>query len=1182
MKHLLILLALFMVSLVPLQAEARTYSAHFVNASPEQVIQQLKKETGMEFVYKKDLLKHAKSPVNCDYKNLTLDQLLNRVLSINMFLAYEVIDNRVLLKSPNVNVDYVEGTIKGVVYDAEMKEPLVGATVIIDGTTHGAITDADGKFTLTKVKALNPVLTTVYVGMKPQSIKVTRENMGNVRFDLKPNTTMISEVVVTGYQDINREKMTGAATTISADKLDERYSLNLVDNLEGRVAGLSTYGGNLIIRGTGTFGAGSLPLLVVDGLPIEGSIKDLNPQDIKSVNVLKDAAAAAIYGARAANGIIVVTTKNAKNKGKIDIDFSADMTWYENKNVDYNDNFLMNAEQHVKVASEYYKWYFFESNNDIMKDQVNDPAMNIMYYEMTSSLGNQDIDLVQDAYYQLATGKISQSQLDATLEKLSKNNFAKDYADALYRRRMIQQYNLALRSSSDKSDNNIVVNFKHDNSGVINHKYDWLNVQYKGVFRLSKWLEANVSINTLYDNQRQFGYDYQVSDNPFLYSPYQPFYNEDGSVHIQYPWYSGNAKTPLQEGISDMGVNLIDEMYNNTRTTKRYNTRYHGSLLFKIFDGFTANAQFVYETGESNSQIHATEQSHAARTLKNAYAYVNSEGKVDYYTPRNGGFLQTTVTNTSAWTARGQINYQKTFGKHDVSAIAGVEFRETLSKGTKALSLGYDEQLQSSSTHTIDFGMLSQMRNSPYLWQGSLLGSFPASQFAYCYIDSSMMGLVPESRHRYGSGYANATYTYDGKYNIFGSFRKDYADVFGLNSKFRGKPLWSVGAGWNIHSETFMHDLTWINFLKLRASYGVTGNIYQGATSVMTASAGSTNKHTGLPMGSVSSPANPDLRWEQNRTVNIGLDFNLLNYRLRGALDVYIKDGRDIFNGMNLESTTGFSSIVANVASIRNKGIELSIGYDWFRANSRNDFQWSSNLTFSYNKNEVVKVENDAKSAYQLISTPFKTGYPVSAVWSYRFAKMSDEPGRRGMQLYYGDNDVLSTAPSGQSPNILEFSGQQEPKVVMGLDNSISWNGFQLGFVMAYYGGHIMRAIPLAQTFGAASGATLASYFLNAWTPENPTNVPGVGKYSSTSLGYCYNNDNMSVHDASFLKIRNVTLSYTFPDKWIKPIGINGLALRFQVNDLPCIWKANKVGVDPETLGIRKQSSYTLGLNFNI
>lgn len=334
MKKVLLALLLAVTMLVPLDLAARSYNAKFDKATPEAVINALKQETGMDFVYQKELLKEAKSPVTCNYTGLTLEQLLNRVLSVNMLLGYEVVDKTVVLKRPNINVDYVQGDIKGIVWDAEENEPLVGATVMIDGTTNITVSDADGHFTLKNVQALNPMVSAIFVGMKPASIKVTPKNQNNIRFNLETHVTMMSEVVVTGYQDIKKEKMTGSVTTVSADKLDERYTLNLLDNLEGRVAGLSTYGGKPIIRGVGTLSGSTAPLLVVDGLPIEGELEDINPYDIESVNVLKDASASAIYGARAANGIIVVTTKNAKKKGKIDIDFSANVTWYENKNMD--------------------------------------------------------------------------------------------------------------------------------------------------------------------------------------------------------------------------------------------------------------------------------------------------------------------------------------------------------------------------------------------------------------------------------------------------------------------------------------------------------------------------------------------------------------------------------------------------------------------------------------------------------------------------------------------------------------------------------------------------------------------------------------------------------------------------------------------------------------------------------
>ncbi|MCM1137834.1 MAG: SusC/RagA family TonB-linked outer membrane protein [Muribaculum sp.] len=1177
MKKVLMVLILAVSMLIPLECYARTYNAQFDKANPEEVIKTLKQETGLEFVYKKDILKHAKSPVTCNYTGLTLDQLLNRVISINMFLDYEVVDKSVILKTPNMNVDYVQGTIKGIVYDLEENEPLAGATIMVDGTTNVTVSDIDGHFTIKDVNALNPIVTCLFVGMKPASVKVTPKNQNNIRFDLETHATMMSEVVVTGYADVSKEKMTGATATISADKLDERYTLNLLDNLEGRVAGLSTYGGKPIIRGVGTLNGSTSPLLVVDGLPIEGDIEDLNPYDIESVNVLKDAAASAIYGACAANGIIVVTTKSAKKKGKIDIDFSANLTWYEKKNMDYHDNFYMNPEEQIAAESNWLEYYFFTEDGN-----KNNPTTNIMMEQMYIDGGYLNPTPLEYAYLQLASGQITRDELNRQIEQFKGNNYAQEYADALYRRQVIQQYNLALRSASENSRNNIVINYKKDNSGIINHKYDWLNISYKGSYDVAKWLTATLSINSIISDSREFGNDYSTcSSSPWKFTSYMPFYNEDGTRYRNYGWYCGNRFTLEAPAFHDLGEDPVEEMYNNTLTTHRQDMRYHADLLFKIIPGLTANAQFIYETTMTNSKQYANEQSHASRVLRNAFTVSDGKGGYKYLTPESGGFLQTTQRNGNYWTARGQLNYSRTFGKHDIAAIAGFEFRETKIKGTKALALGYDEQLQSSSTHTIDFGTLSLMNYNPdYM---SFMGGFPSNQFAFVPYLQDGMGIVPEVHHRYGSGYANATYTYDEKYNIFGSFRKDYADVFGLNSEFRGKPLWSVGAGWNIHNEEFAREFTpWLSFLKLRFSYGVTGNIFQGATSVMTASAGDINEYTNQPFGSVTSPANPDLRWEQNRTTNVGLDFSFFNYRLRGSFDFYNKVGKDIFNNLNLDPTSGFSSIVANAASIKNTGIELVASYDWFIPRARRDFSWTTSMTFSYNKNEVTDVENDATRAYQLISTPYKVGYPVNALWSYRFAGISDIEGQQGMTLFYDENGGKTTTVSNRSVECLEFSGQSDPKYIIGMDNTWKWNGISLGVVLAYYGGHKMRALPFAETFAGSYSAPMKLYFKDSWTPDNQTDIPGKDQYATISSSSQTTYANRSVHDASFLKIRNITLGYTVPEAWTRRFGVNLMTFRFQVTNPKAIWTANDLGVDPETLGIRNPSSYMVGLNLNL
>lgn len=1131
----------------------------------KQFFAEVKKQTGLNFIYSTDLA--AKLPhITVNATNRPLRQVLDEVMN-KVNCRYEIEGNIVTI-TRRMAGERVRN-VSGVVTD-ESGDPLIGVSVCIDDSKVCTITDSKGFYTL-KVPANACSLKFSYLGMSNAELRLGSGKAPLSRSIQMVTDNQLSDVVVTGYQEISKPKMTGSVTTITASKLDERYTTNIMNNLEGRVAGLSTYNGKMTIRGTSSLYAETSPLLVVDGVPVEGSIDDLNPYDIESINVLKDAAANAIYGARASNGVIVITTKNAKKAGKIDIDFSANLTVYEKKNVDYADNFYMTPAQQVDTEANYWDYYFFNNDGEV-DDPISSTAQSI-------SQGRSAVTPIQYAYYQRAKGEISEAELQSQLDALKKNNYAKDYANAVYKQRVMQQYNLSLRGRSDKFTNNLTLNYKYDNSGLINHFANQFNAQYKGSYEVAKWLTASFTLNGIYSKQREAGYDYNGSyANIWAQPAYMPFYNADGSVKGQHYWYDGDDYMTFDSPFEDLSSNPVDEYYKNTQTTRRQYMRYHGDLLFKIIDGLTANAQFVYESNRNTIDWMASQDSHVMRTMRNAYYYQTADGTIKNYVPTTGGMLRTTNTNGRYWTARGQLNYSKTFGKHDIMAIAGLEFRETKQTGSKALLLGYDDQLQTSSTHTIDFATLSTMNYAPYFFGAS--GGYPASQFVFNPYIKEGMGIVTEQHHKYASGYFNLTYTYDEKYNVFGSLRKDYADVYGLNAKFRGTPLWSVGAGWLIHNEDFMKDNKWINFLKLRASYGVTGNIYQGATSYMTASSGSLNSLTNLPYGTIESPANPNLKWEQSRTTNIGIDFGLLDNRLRGSIDYYNKVGKDIFSNRTLDPTTGFTSMFVNMASMRNRGIELQVTYDWFRAATRKGWSWTTNFTMSHNKNVITSVENPSTRAYQLTDNPYVEGYPSSALWSYRFAGISDQKGEKGQTLWYIEDGGKSHNASSKSTSIMEYSGQSEPKVIMGMDNSVRWNGFSFSILMAYYGGHMMRALAETETFGVPATA-INSYFLNAWTPENPTNTPGIGRYASTAVGSEPGYSDISIHHADFLKIRNIVFGYDFPQQWIKHLGMNRLTLRFQIDNPKYLWVANSVHVDPETLGLRNPSSFIFGLNVN-
>lgn len=1175
-KRMVVILLMTMLTLnVAAQSvKDKTVTLDMTQVTVKQFFAEVKKQTGLNFIYSAELAKSFPK-VTVKAQNRPVRQVLNEVMN-KINCTYDVEGNIVTVTRKLSGAR--TRTVSGVVKD-DTGEPLPGVSICIDDSKVCTITDVNGFYTL-KVPANACDLKYSFVGMD-NAIVHLRQGNGHMNQDVTmTSSAQLDEVVVTGYQEISRPKMTGSVTTINADALQERYTGDLASNLEGRVAGLSTYGGQLKVRGTASLYAETSPLLVVDGLPMEGKIEDLNQYDIQSINVLKDAAATAIYGARATNGVIVITTKNANKKGKIDIDFTANLSVFEKKNMNYSDNFYMTAEEQVKKESEFFDYLYSAT-----------PQMAAMYSQMLGMYGIYPTSELETAYYDWYTGKISESELNDLKTSLSKNSYAEQYADAVYRRQVMQEYNLAFRGRSDKTANNLTLNFQHNNTGVINAMDKRLTANYKGSFELAKWLTANASINAVYNKSKQMGYDYtSYAATPWSYAAYERFYNEDGSVRKLYGWYDGTNSPfyKIEDGLTDLATDPVAEHYNNVETTWRTHMRFHGELLFKPFDGFTLSTQLVYESDHIKDQTYANAESHPARVIKNAYATFDPVSKtVSFPVCENGGFLKTRNTDGQYWTARVQANYAKTFGKHAVNALAGLEFRETKTTGSNSLLLGYDDQLQSATTITTNFGDLYNMRNSPYFGTSSPVG-FAANQFAFQPYIADAMDPIIEVIHRYASGYANFTYTYNDRYNVFGSFRKDYADVYGLNAKYRGKPLWSVGGAWNIDQESFMKDVKWVNFLKLRLSYGATGNIYQGATSYMTASTGNISNYTKVPYATISSPANPNLRWEKTYTTNLGVDFSFWNNRVRGNLDYYYKNSKDVFARRQIDQTTGFSYLISNSASIVNKGIELQVTADWLRPNTRKQLGWSTSFTLSHNSNEVTDVQSPGTHAYDYTNGgAYVEGYPASGIWSYRFAGIDDGTVTHtpGTPLWYGNDDIKGHGITGHSPDILVYSGQQEPKIVMGMDNRLEWNGFSLSVMMAYYGGHVMRALTENETFGGAYiyAGPIPSYFLRSWTPDNTdTTAPGWGQYGGSALTYEDRNSDFSVRKADFLKIRNIVFGYTFPHEWLSGWGINRLALQFQVTNPCTLWKANKVNVDPETLGVRVPASYIFTLNVNL
>lgn len=1177
-----LLLCLF-IATAPLLAQNITLTIE--RASIKTILREIQTQTTYKFVYN-DALVEMEKITSLSVKASPLENVLQQLLK-NNGIAYEIKENQIILfperqaPASQTTSQQARISVRGTVVDSN-GEAIPGAYVYVKGNKDiGANTDANGAFTLNNINA-GAVLTVSFIGFKTAEVAVGGRTQ--VHIVLTEDAFALEAAVATGYQTLAREKVTGAVATVNASALQERHTINLMQNMEGRVAGLVIQGDNITIRGAGSLSAITTPLLVIDGMPTEGRMEDLNPYDIESFTVLKDAAATAIYGARASNGVIVIGTKRARESGRTSVDVSANITVYQKRNVDYADNFYLTPAQQVDMEADYLKWWFSPEST------ATDP---ITTTQNSINRGSA-ITPINYAYFQLAQGLATQSEIDALLNQLRKNNYAQEYADNALLNRTLQQYNVAVRSMTEKFQSNLVLNFRTDNSGIIHARDNRFTIFYKGEYKMTDWVALEFSVNSVLQDATagNFNTSTNSSNNPFAAPAYFRLLNNDGSFTSYNHNGYGNDYTPFNDNpaLRPMHYNALQELAYNQTKTDRQSSRFHGGLRFNIMEGLTASTQFIYEADRNNEKSYAEAESYIMRLMRNAYTIQNvnaTTGAISYtyMIPETGGKLASTNRKGDYWTARGQVDFNRTFlHKHSVNFLAGMEFRQTRNVGTRGILMGYDDQLQVSNTQ-INFQTLFDLNTTAYFYPG-----YPVRQYLYSEYISRFMSLITESFHRYASGYANLTYTYNGKYNAFGSFRRDYADVYGLDSKLRGTPLWSVGLSWNINEEDFMHAVTWVNYIKLRGSYGVTGNIYQGVTSRLTASTG-TNRITGQPMSSVTTPANPFLTWEKTTTTNIGLDFSLLSNRLRGALDFYNRKGEDVFSRRNLESTYGFTSLAMNMASLYNRGVEVAVTYDWFRPKSRDQFSWSSSLTLAHNKNKVTSVHLQATSGGQLVwpaGSPglggqFKEDYPVSALWSVQFAGLNDQ----GVKTWWADAaKERKTNAQDIDLDAVVYSGQSDPKTTAGFENTLRYKGFSLNIMAVYYAGHVMRfpsvLTPLPVASPTPSGP-MPSYLLRAWRPDNTdTDVPGSFQYRATGgTAWPDNYTDIYVVAADFFKIRNIIFGYDVPKPWLSKVGLHNATLRFQIDNPNISYIKNDVGLDPETRGVRTRTSYIFGVNFS-
>lgn len=1154
-------------------AIAQTLNASYKNQSLEEVLTDLKQKTNYNFVYQKQILAGTQ-PITATFNDASLSYILERVL-YNNGLDYEIVKETVIIKK--AERENFKKVVSGRILD-ENGEPLPGVNVRIKDTHSGVVTNVDGTFSI-PVTGEHPILVFSFIGMQNQEIRISRETQNPLIIEMRSDIAMMDEVIVTGYQNIKRENATGSYQLITSQDMDSRYTTDIVSNLEGKIPGLVSYSNGkngtgedaLTIRGVSSFQAKTSPLVVVDGLPIEGSIETVNRYDIESITVLKDASAAAVYGARASNGVIVITTKRA-NSEKLTVDVSADLTVSERQK--YDNYQWANSSQLIELE---------ELNFADVRDHYSEA------YDALQSRYNiepEKLSPIMLLMMDRQNNKISDSEYQEQINRWKKNDYRKEWQDLMLRNQLVHQYNIALRSRGKYLNSNILLNYKGNNTGMEKQRNNALNLSYKGDVNIQDILQISVGVNLIQENSKlhadQLGYK-----GMHAFAPYLSMYNEDGTPADMRAavWLEEPSLQDASLGLKSEAYNLLDEINRNFTKAHRTNLRSFIHAEVNILPELSIGARFQYEDITYKDETHYEKDSYDMRHLYNLFT-------VDgvHYLPE-GGMLGINTEEGDYYTFRTQANYAPTFReKHAIEASAGFEFRETKVRATTSTLFGYDEQTQVNTNNMMNFEKLLELNKGGVSDLGknySTVGSFPASS-AF---------LTSETLHRFYSLYFTGNYTYDRRYSVSFSWRVDKTDLFGADPEFRGRPLWSAGLSWNLNNEAFLQGNEWLDVLKLRASYGLTGNIDSSVSSFLTATLAN-SELLGEIYGTLDTPPNDQLRWEKTASWNVGIDFSLFHNRLSGSLDWYRKYSSDLLALTDLDPTTGWSSLTINNGEALNTGVELMLDGTILPAESRQDFGIHASLSFAYNKNEVKKITHEEPSGLSALQS-LHEGNPVNSLYSWRFAGYQiDESGIQQVSWKKADGSIQTSSIGGGLflPEDIVFSGSLDPKYIGSFTPEITWKGFSLSAMISYFGGHYMRArVEDWTTDGSQYGYDTAinhdavpTSFLNYWENSDKTAYRANG-YAGTLAANQYYDQYMdtNVVPADYLKVRNIVLGYNFPKALCQRIGMSGMRLRFQMNNV-ATWVRNNLGVDPEANNVyngitqdKTPRSYTVSLNIN-
>jgi len=1074
-------------------------------------------------------------------------------------------------------------TVRGKVTDIS-GSPLPGAAVTVRDTTAGVVTGIDGGYIIKVSKGKN-VIEFSFLGMESQVFTIDRSQELNVV--LKESARSIEEVVITGYQTVDKRTFTGSVARLDSSRLQQIGVPDVSRMIQGTVAGVAvenvsgTFGSKvkIRIRGSSSISGNQEPLWVVDGIVLEdpvdvnpnqlysgdpatmlsSAISGLNPNDIEEIQILKDASATAMYGTQAVNGVIVITTKKGK-KGSISVNYDGNYTMLFKPSIyDFN---VMNSKERME---------FSEEQN--AKNLIDFSDLNREY----GAFGKLLADL---AAKDPAQGSTWLDDFEENVRKYKLNNT--DWFDVLFRNSLIQEHSLSISSGNDKAQYYFSGSYYNDNGQTIGQFANRYTANMRANFAVSNRLTIGAILSGSVRDQLIFGASESETENGITTREYDvnPYNYAINTSRAMRP-YDDNGR--LEYYKKDFApFNILNEIRNNYINVGAIDLKLQSDIGYKFSPDLSYQGIYSARYSSTGLEHIITENSNYAESYRASYnEEIRQQNSRLYNDPddddqnpvsvlETGGLLIPVTTTANFYTMRNSLNWKPALqGKHYFDVLAGTEFRRKVYTDTEFTGWGFD--VSKGRTAYPDYRAIKR----------DLL------------IDGKAYYRSDVYRYNDVAFYSNLAYSYKTLYNVSFSIRSDGSNRLGKSQRFRFLPTWVVGASWNIQEENFFKGITVIDFLKLRASYGLRGNVGGLGSPSLLAYYRSTTRFDGNDnerVIDIFSPENTDLQWEKEYMFNAAVEIGIFN-RHSASVEYYHRYNFDLIGDVETSRISGFPTKFVNFADMRNQGVDITLNTTNLTTQR---MKWNTIFTIGYNKNTILKAYfNPTVNELTVYEGAALEGRPVNGLYSFRFAGLNTD----GEPRFYDKNGnrTLIIDQFSRDIGMLKYEGPRDPVATGGLTNSFSYKDLELSFLITYsYGNKIRLRSIFAYYYDDVQA--LDKDLVYRWQvpgDENYTSIPVVldkeqrDRLTSNNQAPAtfYNRSDIRVADGSFARLRNITLSYNLRGNLLQKAKIKGAQLQIQGQNL-YLWADPRLnGQDPEAIttgiSIPAPTSVSMGVKLN-